>query len=156
VNISGTNVVHQQKEYFFVGFDQKTLVPEPYSSGFFRLIFYQAKFTVTDTLWPHSIGSGVILTFPDGTKREYAFTSPGKVTIPALPRGKYKVAVDAPGFGFVRPLTLTRDQDVKLQVISYIDLAVVGLLISSVVIGLVVVRRPHLLGLKRKAPKGST
>jgi hypothetical protein len=42
---------------------------------------------------------------------------------------------------------------VTLQVISYLDLAVVLVLLLSVAITLVVVRRPHLIGLSRRAAK---
>jgi len=154
VYINGTNVVNSLQQGFCPYFDCKSLQPDGRNtSGFFRLIFYSARFTTKDMLFPYSIGQGVILKFPDGSQREYAFTSPGEVMISALPRGKYTVSVDAPGFGFSRPLTLTRDQVVNLQVVSYIDLAVFGVVFCAIVIGLLVVRRPHLLGLKRKTAK---
>jgi len=158
VYISGTNVVTSLKQSFCPYYTQDPNgtrclnEPDPKNrSGVFRLIFYQANFTVSDTIIPHSIGQGVILKFPDGTSKEYAFTSPGHVMISALPRGKYTVSVDAPGFGFSRPLTLTRDQNVDLKVISYLDLAIIGTVFTAIVLGLLVARRPHLIGLKRKS-----
>ena len=166
VYISGTNVVNSLQQAFCPYYhsiqrsapgggrtaSSCTTKPDPENaSGLFSLIFYQANFTVEDTIIPHTIGQGVILKFPDGTTREYAFTSPGHVLISALPRGKYTVSVDAPGFGFSRPLTLTRDQDVELKVISYLDLAIIGTVFLGIVLGLLVARRPHLIGLKRKS-----
>ncbi|MDX6645695.1 MAG: hypothetical protein QOK40_1422 [Miltoncostaeaceae bacterium] len=144
VFISGTNVVTSLQQDFF---------PAAQAHKALQLIFYQARFTARDALFRTPIGSGIILTFPDGSQQTRAFQGNAEIVLPALPRGKYEVRVDAPGWSFTRPVTLSRNQDVTLQVISYLDLAVVLVLLLSVAITLVVVRRPHLIGLTRREKK---
>jgi len=139
VFISGTNVVTSLQQDFF---------PAHQTHKAFQLIFFQARFTARDALFRTPIGSGVILTFPDGSEQMRAFQGDAQIVLPALPRGKYEVRVDAPGWSFTRPVTLSRNQDVTLQVISYLDVAVVLVFLLAVAITLLVVRRPHLIGLR--------
>ena len=46
------------------------------------------------------------------------------MTLRALPRGDYRVAVDAWGLSGEQPLSITRDQVVELRVLSYLDILV--------------------------------
>jgi hypothetical protein len=147
VHISGTNVVTSLQQDFF---------PAQSTHKALQLIFYQARFTARDALFRTPIGSGIILTFPDGKQQMRAFQDNAEIVLPALPRGKYTVRVDAPGWSFTRPVTLSRNQDVTLQVISYLDLAVVLVLLLSIAVTLMVVRRPHLIGLSRREKKPRT
>jgi hypothetical protein len=145
VLVSGTNVVTQSRESFY---------PATARYSWIDLIYFKVKFTAFDAFFKFPIGDGVIITYPDGRQEMRAFEKDGQILIPALPRGRYQVSVDAPGFSFTRPLALTRDQDVKLQVISYVDIAVVLLLLMTLAITLVVYPRRHRFGFGGGGPAG--
>ena len=67
----------------------------------------------------------MILTYPDGSHERIPFAVNAEVTVAALPRGNYKVSVEGAGTSFTRPLTLSKNQSVDLQMLSYLDVAVV-------------------------------
>jgi hypothetical protein len=143
VLVSGTNVVTQSRESFY---------PATARYSWINLIYFKVKFTAFDAFFKFPIGDGVLITYPDGKTEMRAFEKDGQILIPALPRGRYQVSVDAPGFSFTRPLALTRDQDVQLQVISYVDIAVVLLLLMTLAITLVVYPRRHRFGFGKAPP----
>jgi hypothetical protein len=61
----------------------------------------------------------------------------------SLPRGDYRVSVDALGISSSRPIALSGDQKVRLQVISWLDVAIVLLGLLSIALALLYVRRPR-------------
>ena len=61
----------------------------------------------------------------------------------SLPRGDYRVSVDALGISSSRPIALSGDQKVRLQVISWLDVAIVLLGLPSIALALLYVRRPR-------------
>ena len=60
----------------------------------------------------------------------------------SLPRGDYRVSVDALGISSSRPIALSGDQNVRLQVISWLDIAIVLLGLLSIALALLYIRRP--------------
>ena len=85
----------------------------------------------------------------------------GELTLKSLPRGDYRVSVDALGISSSRPIALSGDQDVRLQVISWLDVAIVLLALVSIALALLFIRRPssagrrpdrHAAGACRRAP----
>lgn len=136
VMVDGANLVNRGQQRF-----------DPAgSNGRFkaRLLFYPARFKAHDAIFGFPIGNGVRLRKPDGTEAAYAFRRRAVVDVDALPRGEYQVAVDGPGYSFERPVKLSRRQVVDLEVISYLDIAVVMLLLGGLALGLLVARRPAL------------
>jgi hypothetical protein len=136
VMLDGTNTVNRGQQRFYPARLRGTFPIE--------LLFYRARFTSADAMFGFHVGSAIKLRYPDGTTRTYPFGRDGTVTLPALPRGEYTVDVDGPGFAPERPVALSRNQVVDLEVISYLDLALVGLGFAALLVGLVVARRPHL------------
>jgi len=100
--------------------------------------YFPVSFRVHDAFFGVDMGDGVYVTFPNGQEQMRAFQTPGRLRLPALPRGRYKIRAAAPGFSFTRPLQLTRPQDVDLQVISFLDIGLVLFAVSSLAIGLIV------------------
>ena len=108
-----------------------------------RLLFYPVRVTSVDAVFGFHVGSSIRLRYPSGRRRSIRFTR-GEVVIPALPRGTYDVKALAPGFSPQRPLAVSRPQDVRLKVITWLDMALVGAVLAGTAIALLVARRPHL------------
>jgi hypothetical protein len=114
--------------------------------GFYEvpLLFYSASFEVDDALLGFPVGSAIELRYPDGTVRRHELDGDGRVTLPALARGTYDVSVDGPGYSFTRPVSVTKDQQMTLQVVSYLDLLIAAGAFLATVFGLLLARRPAL------------
>jgi hypothetical protein len=68
-----------------------------------------------------------------------------ELSIRSLVRGIYRVNVSgAPGISPISPIALSRDQDVQLLVISYLDIAIGAVLAAALGFGLVFIGRPKL------------
>lgn len=135
VSIGGNNVVNRSQQAF---------QPERTRNVDLTLLFYVAKIKVRDTIFGFPIGSAVKLQYPDGRVVRYPFQKKGEVALPPLPRGQYKISVDAPGLAPKSPIAITRDHLTSLTVFSYIDIAVVIVAAAIVLGGLLVARRPAL------------
>lgn len=151
VMVSGTNVVNQaQQRYYFAKPGDPRKVPygrhirfAP-SSLHVRLSLYDAKFATHDLLFRRPVGNAIQLTYPDGRKKIYALHD-GKRTIESLPRGLYEVVVKtSAGIRMTVPVSLSKNQDMQLKVISYADVGSSFLVFALVSLGLVTARRPAL------------
>jgi hypothetical protein len=140
VTVRGSNVVNSKQQRFYPSESQEWEI---------RLSLYSARFTARDALFRFPIGSGIRLQYPDGHSERFGFESAGELTLESLPRGTYRVKVDGPGMSFSRPVALSRDQELELEVISYLDVAVVFFLLASLALGLLFIGRPHLLSIFR-------
>ena len=127
VIVTGASVVHRAQQRFFPAKTREIRL---------RLLLFSARFEVHDALLGFPIGSAVRLQFPDGRIEHYALGSGGEVTVNSLPRGDYRVSADALGISSSRPVALSGDQRVELRVISWLDIAVVLLILGSVALGL--------------------
>ena len=136
VVVRGANVVNDGQQKFFPGRRQDISV---------HLLFFAARFRAQDALFRFRLGSAVFLRYPDGAWERVPFTD-GETRLAKLPRGDYQVRVDGPGYSFTRPMTLSRDQDLDLEVLSFFDLAVVFGVLLAFALGLLFIGRPHLLG----------
>lgn len=136
VVVDGSNVVNRAQQRF---------LPSQSRTVQIELMFYPTRFVARDALLGFPIGSGIRLQSPDGDTKRHAFRSRADLTIPSLPRGRYRVTVEAPGISPSRPVALSRAQQVDLKVISYLDVAVVLLLATGLALGLPSLRRPLLL-----------
>jgi hypothetical protein len=140
VIVDGSNVVNQSQQRFFV---------KPNDEWPIELLLYSARFTARDALFGFPIGSGVRLEYPSGHIEEIAFGKNAAITVRSLVRGSYRVSVAGVlGLASATPVALSRDQQVDLLVLSYLDIAVVAMLMAVLAIGLIYVGRPQLLNLR--------
>ena len=141
VVVNGSNVVNRAQQRFSLEETRDIEV---------TLLYFTATFRATDALFGNKTGSGIRLQRPDGVVEHHAFDQEGELVLAGLPRGEYFVEVIGPGPSFERPITLTRDQDVELDVLSWLDIGVTGTISVLAVIGLIVIGRPHLARLGRR------
>jgi hypothetical protein len=140
--VAGSNVVHRAQQRFYPSESQQWPV---------QLLLYSASFSARDAIFGFPIGSGINLTYPDGHVEAYEFGPSAELSLELLPRGEYKVQVTGRGYSPPSPVALSRDQVVSLQVVSYLDLAVMFSVIAVPALGLFLITRPHLLrGLRRR------
>jgi hypothetical protein len=107
------------------------------------LLLYSVHFASRDALLGGETGTAVHLRYPSGRSVRIPLDR-GRASAVGLPRGQYSVRVDASGYSVERPVWLSRDQDVDLQVVSPVDMAMVFGGLASVAIALLVVGRPSL------------
>jgi hypothetical protein len=131
--VDGTNVVNRAEQRF---------APRTTKTLAVRLLFYSLKVKTRDALLGFPIGSAVELRYPSGRVVQHALKD-GQVTLPALPRGTYNVKVAASGVSFTRPVSVSRNQEVELKVISYLDMGLAFGALIALAIGLLVARRPN-------------
>jgi hypothetical protein len=141
VSVDGANVVNRAQQRFYPSRDLKWQI---------ELLLYSVRFTARDALFGFPIGSGVYLEHPDGSTEYSPFGADGELKMESLARGLYHVQVaGAPGFAFSTPVVLSRNQEVALLVISYIDMVTIVLLAASLALALLFIGRPHLLATLR-------
>jgi hypothetical protein len=134
VIVGGSTVVHRAQQRFFPADDRDVKL---------RLLLFSARFEVRDALLGFPIGSAVRLEYPNGQVQRQGLGPGADLTVSSLPRGNYRVTVDALGISSSRPVALSGDQRVELKVISWLDVAVVLLGLASIALGLLYLRRPR-------------
>ena len=118
VEVDGQNVVNTGQQRYTV---------EPDDEWEVELLLFTARLMPRDALFGFSVGDAVAVSHPNGEIVRIP-AGDGEVTARWLARGIYRVSVpDAPGWSPITPFALSRDQDVALRVITYLDMAVVGL-----------------------------
>lgn len=143
VIIDGANVINKSEQRFHIRPDDIWPV---------QVLLYSAHFSARDAMFGFPIGTGIELTYPDGHKKEFLFDDPknAEVVIPSLARGSYSATIiGAGGSAPPTPVHVSRDQDVELLMLSYLDMSVilgVPLLIALV---LFFVGRPYWLRVMR-------
>jgi hypothetical protein len=135
VVIDGTNVVNRSQLRFY---------PTHVQDWQMQLLLYSARFKAKDALFGFSMGSKIELMYPDQHIEVYEFGPGSEVVLESLPRGEYKVKVDAWGYAPFRPVVLSRNQEVPLKVFSYLDIGVIFIFLWAVVFGLLYAGRPHI------------
>jgi hypothetical protein len=139
--VDGTNVVNRAQQRFR---------PRKTASLSVRLLFYKLKVVTRDALFGIPIGNAVELRYPSGRTVSHDLKD-GEVTLQSLPRGTYDLKVKAAGVSFTRPVSVSRNQEVELKVISWLDMFLAFFAVVALAIGLALVRRPHLVkAIKRK------
>lgn len=133
VMVAGSSVVHRGQQRFSPSESRQIQL---------RLLLFAARFEVRDALLGFPIGSAIRLEYPNGQVRREALGSGAELTLKSLPRGDYRLSVDAMGISSSRPVALSGDQDVALQVISWLDVAIVLLGLASIALALLHLRRP--------------
>jgi hypothetical protein len=137
VVIDGSNVVNsaQQRFYAKVG-DTWTIT----------LLLYSLNISTKDGLFASPIGKSIDLIFPNGQTRNYALDQTGTLDIHALARGIYHISVKGvQGLGTTTPVALSRNQVVKLNIVTRADIAVAACVGFGFAFGLIVYGRPRLV-----------
>lgn len=142
VMIDGSNVVNQAQQRFF---------PSPGGTWEISLILYSLQVSARDSFFNNPVGQTLAINFPDGTINNYPLDSSGSATIHFLARGAYTMEIKgANGLSFEVPVSLSRDQNVTIKVITYLDLGLAGTLAILVALGVLIYGRPQILHLSRK------
>lgn len=140
VMVGGSNLVNRSQQQF---------APIEEQAWQIELMLYSVHISVRDALFRFPLGSAILLEFPDGRTERLPLESGGELTLDSLPRGEYVVGVEGPGISFSKTVALSRNQDVRLEFISYLDIVVVSLLAILVTLGLLFIGRPQLLATLR-------
>ncbi len=146
--VDGTNVVNRAQQRFR---------PRTTRDLSVQLLFYGLKIVTRDALFGFHVGEAVQLRYPSGRTITRELKD-GQVVLPSLPRGTYNLKVKASGVSFTRPVSVSRNQEVELKVISWLDMLLGVGAIVALAVGLAVARRPELarkLRLRRRATVGA-
>jgi hypothetical protein len=135
VRIKGANVVNAGQQRFRPSETPRFPV---------QVLLYAARFKTRDAFFGFPLGSAVRLTFPDGRVERHDLAENGELVLRSLPRSDYEVTVDAPGFSFSRPVSLSRNQSVELEILSYLDIGLSMFVFAAFMVGLPLIRRPEL------------
>jgi hypothetical protein len=116
--IDGASVVNKGEQRFRIHPDDVWPV---------EVLLYTINFSAQDALFHAPIGKGIELTYPDGHKRQFLFNSSNaQLTIPSLARGSYSAKIiGVGGSAPATPVHLSRDQNVQLLMLSYLDIALI-------------------------------
>jgi hypothetical protein len=117
--VDGANVVNKSEQRFRIRPDDVWPV---------EVLLYSARFSARDAMFRFPIGKGVALTYPDGHTEELLFSDPEKAEVVAtgLARGSYSARIiGAGGSAPPTPVHLSRDQDVELLMLSYLDISLI-------------------------------
>lgn len=131
VVISGSNTVFRSQQKFF---------PDKISSFEVETDFHSLTIKTSDSLFGFPTGSNIIIRWPDQHLSKAPIFN-GLAVLPALPRGEYEMRIEGAGLTTWRPISVSRDQTVELQLITYFDAAVVMMLVLAVAAVCIVVGR---------------
>jgi hypothetical protein len=142
VTVDGSNVVNQSQQRFYT---------YPIENWPISLLLYSMNISAKDGLFGSPVGKSVNVEFPDGHVENYPLDENGKVEIRSLARGNYYTElVGTYGLSNRTPVALSRNQDVTTKVVTYLDMATVGLLGIVLALGLLFYGRPSILNIGRK------
>lgn len=102
---------------------------------------FAADITAYDTLLGSSTGTAVLLTHPDGSTSRHPLGPDGAVRIPDLVPGAYEVTVAGSGPLIARPVTISRDQQIELDVYTWWDVVILAFIVLLFFAGLAIVGR---------------
>ncbi len=134
VEINGTSVVNRNQQRFdLISADSWKI----------ELLLFSAHVTARDSFFRFPIGTGIELHYPDGTTKFFPFDSNDEVKLYSMPRGDYFIrVVGVSGMAPLSPVALTRNQEVDLLVLSYLDIGAAGAVAFAIVLGLLLAGRP--------------
>ena len=132
VVVDGAEVVNKGQQKF---------VPNQERDWTVKLLFYQVRAIGKDAIFGSPAGEGIELHRPDGTLLRAEFSPEGIVDLHNVPRGDYDVRVYGSGLSFIRPVGISKDQELELEVITPLDLWLVGSGLLLLAVGLVAVGR---------------
>ena len=137
--VEGLSVVNRAQQRF---------LPSELRQVRIGLLLHSVRFTVRDALFGFRTGKSVRVVQAGGRVRTAELRDGSSEVLRRLPRGPYDVRVKSSGLAATQSLMLSRDQELELSVVSYLDVAVAGGAVIVVALLLVLVGRP---GLRRRA-----
>lgn len=141
VQMEGSNVVNEYEQRFYA---------EPHKQVSITVSLFSMRITTSDAIFGFPVGSSVELVHTDGRKERLPLGENKEVRLYSLPRGEYKVKVIGGGISSSPPVALSRNQEVEIRVISYLDIALVGGTSLVIVVGLLAFGRFRLGSLIRR------
>jgi hypothetical protein len=132
VMVDGTNTVDAGKQSF---------APSTDRSPVFGTKFFALTVTGHDLFFHGGSGTSAQVTYPDGRRRTFDFGPDGTAVVPGLARGTYRVTVQGGGTPLASDIVLSRDTTVDTPIATSLDLATAGLVLLSVMVGLLVIGR---------------
>ncbi|HLO18550.1 MAG TPA: Ig-like domain-containing protein [Anaerolineales bacterium] len=146
VTIDGADVINKGEQRFHIHPDDVWPI---------QVLLYSVRFSARDAMFHFPIGKGVQLTYPDGHKKEYYFSSSkADLTIPSLARGSYSARIiGAIGSAPPTPIHLSRDQDVELLMLSGLDIGLIVSVPLLIALAFFFFGRPHWLRVVRHPSK---
>ncbi len=136
VKLHGNNAVHV---------DQQAFVPAHQRNVTVQVLLFTVTLKTQDAFFGLALGSAVDLKFTDGTN-QHATIRHGSVTFVDLPRGNYALKVQAPGLSSDKSISVSRDQIVKLQVVSWLDVAIMLIVVLIIAAALIFIGRSRRRG----------
>jgi hypothetical protein len=112
-------------------------------------LLFDAHFRARDAIFGFAVGSTLELRYPNGRVDRHPIGADGRVQLRNLPRGDYDVVVRGPALAVTRPVSLTKDQDVDLKVLTFFDLGSTTLALVWTLVGLA------MIGMRRRNRSGS-
>ena len=146
VTIDGANVINRSEQRFHI---------RPNDTWPIQVLLYSVRFTARDAMFHFPIGKGIELTYPDGRMEKFFFDSNNaQIMIPSLARGSYSAKITgAGGSAPPTPIHLSRDQDVQLLMLSYLDIALIIGIPLSIALAFFFIGRPYWLHVVRHPSK---
>jgi hypothetical protein len=137
IQIDGANVINKSQQSF-------RLKPDDVWS--INVLLYSIRFSSRDAMFHFPIGTGIALTYPDGHTNKFFFdSSKSEIEIPSLARGSYSATVISRGGSAPpTPIHLSRDQDVELLVLSFLDMGIIFGVPLTLALVLFFIGRPRL------------
>ncbi len=137
VVVDGSNVVNSAQQRFYA---------LPNDNWSISLLLYTMNISAQDGLFASPVARTVDVQFPDGQVKNYPLDNTGSAAIHGLARGIYRIElVGVKGMKNIIPVALSRNQNVAVNVITYLDVAFVGIVGLGLVLGLIFYGRPWLL-----------
>jgi hypothetical protein len=136
VTVDAANVVNRASQRF---------APRETQDWKVELLFYRTSIQLTDVLFGFPISTTVRIESPSGRISRVSSDEKGIVALQPLPRGTYRVTPEHVGLTVTRPVTMSRDSDVHLAVITYLDMAVAAGVPIGIAIVLLLIGRPRIL-----------
>jgi hypothetical protein len=144
--VDGANVVNKSEQRFRIRPDDVWPV---------QVLLYSARFSGRDAMFRFPIGEGIELTHPDGHTQEFLFDPKSEeVVVPGLARGSYSARIiGAGGSAPPTPVHLSRDQDVELLMLSYLDIALIVGIPLLIALAFFFIGRPYWMRIIRHPSK---
>jgi hypothetical protein len=133
VVINSTSVAHRGQTKFY---------PETDADVASALLLFDVRFRTVDAFFGFPAGDRLTIDTPSGDTVELDLVD-GVASIDQLPRGEYEVIIEGSGLRIGRPVTLTRNQDLRLLYYTRLDI----LLVVMFLVGFLVL--PFVIGLRR-------
>lgn len=140
VLVDGADVVIRNKQKFVAARQPHWTI---------EVLFFTAQMSARDAVLGFPVGRAVQIEYPSGRVARYELGPDANLEL-RLPRGSYRALVEAPGMRVWTPVALSRDQQIPIKVVTYLDMGLGVGLLAAIAIGLLLAGRPHLV--IRRAP----